>query len=51
MKRLSLILWLFFLSFVAIAQEEINNPSFDFGQKLNTLNVNGQREGLWIEDT
>lgn len=51
MKRLSLILWLVFLSFVAIAQQEINNPSFDFGQKLNTLNVNGQREGLWIEDT
>ncbi len=51
MKRLSAILWLVFISFAAIAQEGINKPSFDFGQKLNALNANGQREGLWIEDT
>ena len=52
MNRLFIILGFALLSFTAIAQEEITKPSFDDGQKLNTLNSNGQKEGLWIiEDT
>ena len=33
-----------------IAQENNNEPSFDYGQVINRHNSKGQKEGLWISD-